>query len=114
MKCSKICQKKIKLLNILRKVNEQKVVNVCEMVLTHQILNHSIKLRSQGGGKGNSLQVSYLGNPMDRGAWRVTVHGVTKSQTQLMTKQQYTHIYIGICIKNAVYIELYITLICKD
>ena len=56
MKCSKICQKKIKLLNILRKVNEQKVVNVCEVVLTHQILNHSIKLRSQGEGNGNSLQ----------------------------------------------------------
>ena len=56
MKCSKICQKKIKLLNILRKVNEQKVVNVCEVGLTHQILNHIIKLRYQGEGNGNSLQ----------------------------------------------------------
>ena len=26
------------------------------------------------------LQCSYLGNPMDRGAWQATVHGVTKSQ----------------------------------
>ena len=28
--------------------------------------------------KGNPLQCSSLENPMDRGAWRVTVHGVTK------------------------------------
>ena len=31
----------------------------------------------------NLLQYSCLGNPMDRGAWRATVHRVTKSQTQL-------------------------------
>ena len=31
-----------------------------------------------GGGNGNPLQYSYLGNPMDRGAWRDTVHVVTK------------------------------------
>ena len=29
------------------------------------------------------LQYSCLGNPMDRGAWRATVHGVAKSYTQL-------------------------------
>ena len=39
--------------------------------------------RSSGGGHGHPLQYSCLENPMDRGAWRVTVHGVTKSQTQL-------------------------------
>ena len=33
---------------------------------------------SPGGGHGNSLQYSCLGNPMDRGAWQATVHGVTK------------------------------------
>ena len=32
---------------------------------------------------GNPLQYSCLENPMDRGAWRAMVHGVTKSQTQL-------------------------------
>ena len=37
--------------------------------------------RSPGGGHGNPLQYSCLGNPMDRGAWWATVHGVTKSQT---------------------------------
>ena len=39
--------------------------------------------RSPGGGQGNPLQYSYLGNPMDRGAWQVTVHGNSKNQTQL-------------------------------
>ena len=36
---------------------------------------------SPGEGNGNSLQYSYLGNPMGRGAWWATVHGVVKSQT---------------------------------
>ena len=36
---------------------------------------------SPGEGNGNPLQCSCLGNPMDGGAWRATVHGVTKSQT---------------------------------
>ena len=34
--------------------------------------------RSPGGGPGNSLQYSCLENPMDSGAWRAIVHGVTK------------------------------------
>ena len=37
--------------------------------------------RSPGGGNGKALQYSCLGNPMDRGAWKATGHGVTKSQT---------------------------------
>ena len=32
-------------------------------------------------GNGNQLQYSCLGNPMDRGAWQMTVHGVAKSWT---------------------------------
>ena len=39
--------------------------------------------RSLGGGHGNPLQCSCLENPMGRGAWQATVHGVTKSQTRL-------------------------------
>ena len=35
--------------------------------------------RSPGGGNGNTLQCSCLGNPMDREAWWATVHGVAKS-----------------------------------
>ena len=39
--------------------------------------------RSTGGWKGNPLQYSCLGNSMDRGAWRVIVHGAAKSPTPL-------------------------------
>ena len=39
--------------------------------------------RSPGGRHGNPLQYSCLENPRDRGDWRATVHGVTKSQTGL-------------------------------
>ena len=38
---------------------------------------------SAGEGNGNPLQYSCLENFMDRGAWQPTVHGVTKSWTQL-------------------------------
>ena len=37
--------------------------------------------RSPGEGNGNPFQYSCLENPMDRGAWRATVHGVTESST---------------------------------
>ena len=39
--------------------------------------------RSPGGGNGNPLLYSCLENPMDKGAWRATVHGITKIGTQL-------------------------------
>ena len=39
--------------------------------------------RSPGEGNGNPLQNSCLENPMDRGAWWATVHGVAKGWTQL-------------------------------
>ena len=39
--------------------------------------------RSSGGGHGNPLWYSCLENPMNRGAWRATFHGVAKSQTGL-------------------------------
>ena len=47
--------------------------------------------RSPGGGNGNPLQYSYLGSPMDRGAWWATVHGVTKSWTRLTEYTSHTH-----------------------
>ena len=46
--------------------------------------------RSPGEGHGNQLQYSCLENPMDRGAWRATVHRVPKSQTRL--KRLSTHV----------------------
>ena len=39
--------------------------------------------RSPGGGNGNPFWCSCLGNPLERGAWRATVGGVTKSRTRL-------------------------------
>ena len=44
--------------------------------------------RYPGGGNGNSLQYSCLKNPVDRGAWHVTAHGVTESNN---TEQRSTH-----------------------
>ena len=41
--------------------------------------------KSPGGRHGNTLQYSYLENPMNRGAWWATVHRVAKSQTWLNT-----------------------------
>ena len=51
--------------------------------------------RSLGEGSGDSLQCSCLGNPMDRGAWWTTVHGVVKELDTTATKQQ---LYIVHCI----------------
>ena len=45
--------------------------------------------RSPGGGNGNSLQYSCLGNPMDRGAWRAAVHGATKEQNMTERLNKY-------------------------
>ena len=47
--------------------------------------------RFPGGGNGNLLQYSCLENPMDRGAWRAAVHGVTQSWTRL---SDYTHTHM--------------------
>ena len=42
--------------------------------------------RSPGEGHGTPFQYSCLGNPMDRGAWRATVHAVAESRTHLSTR----------------------------
>ena len=42
--------------------------------------------KSTGEGNGNPLQYSCLGNPMDRGVWQATVHGVTRVGHDLVTK----------------------------
>ena len=52
--------------------------------------------RFPGGGNGNPLQYFCLENSTDRGAWWTTVHGVTKSWTQLST-----HIYIYYVLRLA-------------
>ena len=47
---------------------------------------------SPGGEHGNLLQYSGLENPMDRGAWRATVHWVTKNGTRLKRLNTDTHL----------------------
>ena len=74
--------------------------------------------RSHGEGNGHPLQHSCLGNPMDRGAWGVTVHGVTKEFQRLVDKTTYMctsinrythtyHIYININRHTHTYIYIY-------
>ena len=46
--------------------------------------------RFPGGGNGNPLQYSYLGNPMDRGAWWATFHGVAESDKTEVTQHAHT------------------------
>ena len=50
--------------------------------------------RPPGGGYGNPLHYSCLENPMDRGAWQITVQGVAKSQTQLKCLSMHTCIFV--------------------
>ena len=52
--------------------------------------------RSPGEGNGNSLQYSCLENSTDKGVWQATVHGATKSRTQLST-HTHMHIYVYMC-----------------
>ena len=57
--------------------------------------------RSPGEGNGNPLQYSCLENPMDGGVWLATVHGVTKSQTQLSdftSLYLYVHVCACVCV----------------
>ena len=52
--------------------------------------------RSPGGGHDNPLQYSCLENPMERGAWWATVHGVAKSRTRLkwLSMCVFLHVYV--------------------
>ena len=49
--------------------------------------------RSPGEVNGNPLQYSCLENPTNRGAWRATVHGVSKNQTWLSTTHSTSWLY---------------------
>ena len=54
---------------------------------------------SSGEGNGNPLQYACLENPMDGGAWRATVHRVTKSRTRL--KQFSTHTFMRLYVSHS-------------
>ena len=59
--------------------------------------------RSPGGGNGNPVQYSWLGNPMDRGAWWATVYGVAKSwprPSPCVCAHVRMHTHTSICVIN--------------
>ena len=79
--------------------------------------------RSPGEGNGNPLQYSCLENPMDRGAWWATVHGVAKSRTRLSNFTLYTHIlfhydlaqvieYGSLCSSRTVLFTYFMYIVC--
>ena len=60
--------------------------SACTESDTTERLHFHISLSCIGGGNGNPLQYSCLENPMDRGAWWATAHGVTRDRHDLVTK----------------------------
>ena len=69
---------------ILTEINKERKILLYSRMATDKY--RQIDRESQFGNyyrSGNPLQYSYLENPMDGEAWQATVHGVTKSQTQL-------------------------------
>ena len=62
--------------------------------------------RSPGGGNGNPLQYSSLGNSIDREAWQATIHGITESdRTEQLSAQA------GVCIHTYIH-HLYTPPVC--
>ena len=61
------------------------------MVKSLPAVQETVGREDSGEGNGNPLQHSYLGNPMDRGAWWATAHGVARAVHDLVTKSSYSH-----------------------
>ena len=65
---------------------------VCVLICFIYTYKYMKKYLSKGEGNGNPLWNSCLENPMDRGAWWATVHGVAKSWTQLSDLTLHLHL----------------------
>ena len=61
--------------------------------------------RSPGEGNGNPLKYSYLGNPMDRGAWWATVQGLQTARHDLVTKQQYSTVCLSLLLLSVLVVS---------
>ena len=61
------------------------VIYICSHVfhIDNRIYNYTYVAQKFGEGDGTPFQYSCLENPMDRGAWWASVHGVVKSRTRL-------------------------------
>ena len=68
--------------------------------------------RSPGEGHGNSLQYSCLKNLLDRGAWWATVHGISKSGTQL-SDWHFLSVLLLVCILWVVLLRLFLFIIAQ-
>ena len=72
-----------------------------------------LPIHTPGIGYGKPLQSSCLENFMDRGSWRATVHGVTKSRTPLST--QHIQTIPGSCLYHEIYIlKAWDTMACRE
>ena len=60
-----------------------------ECISLHLVEIYPLPIIKPGGGHSNPLQYSCLENPMDRGAWRTTVHGVARVGHDLLTISTY-------------------------
>ena len=66
--------------------------HILRSITKHQILQvDDLEVFLERAGNGNPLQYSCLENSMDRGAWRASVYGVTKSHTLLSNHHSLTH-----------------------
>ena len=60
------------------------ILSIFQIILHYTLYVNSTD--SSGEGNGNLLQYSCLENPLDKGAWQATVHGVTRVKHNLATK----------------------------
>ena len=88
-------------LNIWGQIPLQRVSPVAQMIICLQCRRPGFDPwvgNIPGGGNGNPLQYPCLENPMDRGAWWATVHGVAKTMAWLSTQTHtHTHTHTHTC-----------------
>ena len=66
------------------------------------------KINTHGEGNGNPLQYSCLANPIDRGAWRAAVYGVTQSDTTEATYQYQQPVTIFSSVQSLSPVQLFV------
>ena len=68
---------------LTEKLRSQRSCSSCSRLHPKDECIYILMYGASGEGNGNPLQYSCLENPMDRGAWWTTIHGVAKSRTRL-------------------------------